>query len=133
MIGSGFGCALRFIWLPVLFHYARNPAPEQPPKCRGVLSSFRNLYYYSNIQGSPAASAPLAGGHARVLSLEIDIRRNGMGTYRAMNLTLRMILYECFHDIGLTSSDELSQAKVVPKFVKIFDLPWFLRLSAPLY
>jgi hypothetical protein len=133
MIGSVFGCAFRFICFPVLFHYARNPAPEQPPNCRGVLSGFRNLYYYSNIQGGSAASAPLAGGHSRVFSLEIDIRRNGMGTYRAMNLTLRMILYECFHDIGLTSSDELSQAKVVPKFVKIFDLPWFLRLSAPLY
>jgi hypothetical protein len=131
MIGSGFGCALRLICFPVLFHYARNPAPEQPPKCKGVLSSFRNLYYYSNIQGSPAASAPLAGGHPRVFPLQIDIRRNGMRTDRAMDLALSVVFNECFHINGLTSSDELSPAKVVPKFVKIFDLSSPLRLSVP--
>jgi flagellar protein FlaG len=44
-----------------------------------------------------------------------------------------MVFDECFHDIGLISSDGLYPAKVVPNFVKIFDLPSPVRLSVPLH
>jgi hypothetical protein len=54
-----------------------------------------------------------------------------MRTDRAMDLALSVVFNECFHINGLTSSDELSPAKVVPKFVKIFDLSSPLRLSVP--
>ena len=120
MMGSDFGCTLRLIGFPFLFHYARNPAPEQPPKWKGVLSSFRNLYYYSNIQGSPASGAPLAGGHAGVFPLQIDIRRNGMRTYGAMNLALSMVFDECFHNIGPHFIRRARYSKGCTKIRKVF-------------
>jgi hypothetical protein len=113
MTGSGFGCILRLMF-PVLFHYRRKWRRRNNFSATDcVLSRFRNLYYNSNIQRTGATRTPLAGGYTRVFSAKVDIRRDGVGANRAMNLAQCTILNECFHD-RLNSSDEKNIAMVVP-------------------
>jgi hypothetical protein len=99
MTGSGFGCILRLMF-PVLFHYRKMEAPEQLLRKGCVLSRLRNLYYNSNIQRTAAARTPLAGCYTRVFSAKVDVRRNGMGANRAMNLAQCTIFNECFHNLA---------------------------------
>jgi hypothetical protein len=90
----------------------------------GVLSSFRYLYDRGHIQGRTAARALLAGGHARVLSLQVDFGGHGVSTNRAMSQTLCVILNEWFHLSCLTPSDAGGGAMVVWKIVKNIKSLW---------
>jgi hypothetical protein len=96
MTGSGFGCNLRLMF-PVLFHYRKNGGVGTT-SC--VLSRLRNLYYNSNIQRIAATRAALSSGHARGFPAKVDVRRDGMGANRAMNLAQCTIFNECFHNLA---------------------------------
>ena len=74
-----------------------------------VLSRLRNLYYNSNIQGTTATRTPLAGGYARGFSPKVDVRGDGMGTNRAVNLAQCTILNECFHNLASVNPTKNSE------------------------
>jgi len=58
------------------------------------------LDYNRNIQRTGTTRTALAGGDARLFSAKVDIRRDSVGAYRAVDLAQGAILNECFHKVA---------------------------------
>jgi hypothetical protein len=98
--GSSLVCGLRLIPSLGSVSLWQKHGPRYnyyPVKC--VLSSFRNLYYNSDIQRGSTARTPLSRGYARVFSLEIDIGRNRMRADWAVYVAEAVIFNKCFHNV----------------------------------
>jgi hypothetical protein len=79
------------------------------------LRGFRNLHHHGDIQRRRAPRTSLAGRHARIPALQVDVRLHRMGADRTMDLPLNVILTECLHGFFLTPSDAKLAARVVSK------------------